>query len=220
MQLTTYYADKLFAHYSEVIRRDFPEWDAVIDELHRLEYFAAPASSRHHLSVKGGLFLHSVGVCERAMKLRAGIPGIPVWHIYLAGLLHDVGKCGMFYDGFLHKRYISDGEGGYSVTGTPLPFTTRDLSALNAARWDCPGDVIQAVLTHDGLYCDQNEPYINNQCLLSRLLANADDLQAKVFETEKEAFSSLPEHREAGQGGPGQGRAGLFGAGKVDSGLS
>ena len=207
MNLTTKLAHKFFAEYGVAISRGMdknhkpPRWwgEIMLNRLEQLKYFEAPASSKFHLSVPGGLFLHSVGVVERALKLRVGMSGIPAWKIMLAGIFHDVGKCGLLCGDFLRPRYVANTPGaGYSVYHAVPDFTVRDLSALYAGRFGLPWDVMQAILTHDGLYCDQNKPYISNQCNLSLLLMNADNLQSKIFETRTEAFLSLAEGGESG----------------------
>lgn len=43
----------------------------VIRHLERLGFFDAPASTRFHLNVKGGLMLHSWNVCNTALMLLA-----------------------------------------------------------------------------------------------------------------------------------------------------
>ena len=200
MQLITSHAVKLYNEYVQDICNYFGShrWHIISDDLEKLKYFEAPASSKFHLSIPGGLFLHSVGVVERALKLRQGMSGIPAWKIMLAGLLHDAGKCGTLCHGIIRPRYVPNTPGpGYSVYHAVPHFTVRDLSALYAGRWGLPWDVTQAILTHDGLYCDQNKPYIDSQCNLSLLLMNADNLQAKVFETKTEAFLGLVEGGES-----------------------
>jgi HD-like signal output (HDOD) protein len=141
--------------------------------------------------------------------MRVGMSGIPAWKIMLAGLLHDAGKCGLFLGEGLRPRYVltTGGCAGYTVQRTFPEFTVRDLSAMYAAAWNCPWDVVQAILTHDGLYCPQNAPYIDNMSNLSLLLMNADNLQSKIFETKTKAFLALAEGPEAGadRAAPGQG---------------
>ena len=42
----------------------------VIKHLERLGFFVAPASTKFHLNVKGGLMQHSWNVCNTALMLR------------------------------------------------------------------------------------------------------------------------------------------------------
>ena len=42
----------------------------VIKHLERLGFFTAPASTKFHLNVKGGLMQHSWNVCNTALMLR------------------------------------------------------------------------------------------------------------------------------------------------------
>ena len=78
--------------------------EKVIENLDKLGFFEAPASTRFHLSVKGGLVEHSVSVCRTAVKLRelaiAEKPELetrlPLESVMLAALLHDVCKAEIY----------------------------------------------------------------------------------------------------------------------------
>jgi len=200
MRLTKAYAEGMFQAYTEEIRNFWGRyfWDRVAEDLERMRYKEAPASSTHHLSIPGGLFLHSVGVTHRALTILNDMDIMPTWKVLLAGLLHDVGKCGLLCHGMIRTRYASNspGRGYFTVTHVPA-FTVRDLSAIYAGKWGLPWDVIQAILTHDGLYTEQNRPYINTQNDMAKLIANADNLQSQLFETEAEAFLDLPRAPES-----------------------
>lgn len=59
-------------------------------------FFEAPASAGHHLSIDGGLAIHSCSVLRYALSQRKnyGLP-IPIQSIIKCALLHDV--CKMFF---------------------------------------------------------------------------------------------------------------------------
>ena len=44
--------------------------DNVIIRLEELGFFKAPASTKFHLNYEGGLFEHSMNVCDMALELR------------------------------------------------------------------------------------------------------------------------------------------------------
>lgn len=63
------------------------------------DYFTAPASTRFHLSVPGGLAQHHLNV-YRALRDMNGRFKLRLSRdtMILVGLLHDVCKCGMYYE--------------------------------------------------------------------------------------------------------------------------
>ena len=90
--------------------------------LERIGYFKAPASCRHHLTVKGGLAEHSVNVTKLILELGAFRsfvynPQSP----YLVGMLHDLVKC-MCYeeacDGVF--RYVAPPYPGHGVASVMI----------------------------------------------------------------------------------------------------
>ena len=76
----------------------------VIKHLERLGFFTAPASTKFHLNVKGGLMQHSWNVCNTALMLREQMiqmkpelaEKLPVESVIIASLLHDVCKSDIY----------------------------------------------------------------------------------------------------------------------------
>lgn len=76
----------------------------VIEDLEKLGFFEAPASTRFHLCNRGGLVEHSLNVCKAALEL------LPIMHkmrpdlkddlredsVILCSLLHDVNKAEIY----------------------------------------------------------------------------------------------------------------------------
>ena len=70
--------------------------ETVIKHLDRLGFFVAPASTKFHLNVKGGLMQHSWNVCNTALMLREQMIAmnpdlagkLPEESVVLASLLH------------------------------------------------------------------------------------------------------------------------------------
>lgn len=77
---------------------------AVINGLERLGFFKAPASSRNHLAVEGGLCQHSLNVYNQAIGIRkfqvtinpAIAQKLPEQSVAAAALLHDVCKAEIY----------------------------------------------------------------------------------------------------------------------------
>jgi len=176
-------------------------WANIMPELKQMGYFTAPASTKFHLCISGGLLLHSVVVAAVALDLADRFaPGFCEHDIILAALLHDSGKCGLLSDGKLQPRYILNTEPfpswpkqqkwwtPYIYTDSKPMFTVRDLSAFYASRWGLSYDIIQAILAHDGAYDDANKKYGMNSSPLSSLLTVADLFSVSVLETKTECL--------------------------------
>lgn len=65
----------------------------IIEKLESKKFFKAPASSRYHLSVEGGLAVHSINVCRKSLELWKHIaPHIPEEEVIITSLFHDLNK--------------------------------------------------------------------------------------------------------------------------------
>ncbi len=59
-------------------------------------YLTAPASTKFHLCIEGGLLEHSVNVAGNLLKIKNVLaPEISDESCVIVGLLHDLGKAGM-----------------------------------------------------------------------------------------------------------------------------
>lgn len=84
----------------------------VISNLERLGFFTAPASTKFHLSIPGGLMLHSWNVCNTALMLRDQMilmkpelqEKLPIDSIIIASLLHDVCKSDIYKETLLNRK--------------------------------------------------------------------------------------------------------------------
>ena len=84
----------------------------VIKHLERLGFFVAPASTKFHLNVKGGLMQHSWNVYKTAMMLREQMilmkpelaEKLPEESVIIASLLHDVCKSNIYKDALLNRK--------------------------------------------------------------------------------------------------------------------
>ncbi len=118
--------------------------DMVISKLEELGFFEAPASSRFHLSCKGGLAEHSMNVYEAAAMLREQIirlkpeleAQLPMESVAICSLLHDACKTDIYKEGILSRKnedgfwekYV-----GYSVDyimGLPLGHGEKSVIML------------------------------------------------------------------------------------------
>ena len=86
--------------------------DQVLAKLEELGFFVAPASSKYHLSCKGGLLEHSMNVYNAAMMIREQAvktrpeleEQLPLDSVAICTLLHDVCKTDIYKEGILSTK--------------------------------------------------------------------------------------------------------------------
>ena len=121
--------------------------EQVIDMLEEKGFFEAPASSRFHLSCKGGLAEHSLNVYEAAIMLREQIiikkpeleAQLPLESVAICALLHDVCKTDIYKEGILSRKN-DDGYWekyvGFSVDyNMGLPLGHGEKSVIMLLSW-------------------------------------------------------------------------------------
>jgi len=113
----------------------------VIKHLDRLGFFTAPASTKFHLSVKGGLMEHSWNVCNTALMLREQMiqmkpelaDKLPEESVVIASLLHDVCKSNIYKDVILNRKNDQgywEKVPGYEVDYSSLPLGHGEKSVI------------------------------------------------------------------------------------------
>jgi hypothetical protein len=113
----------------------------VIKHLERLGFFTAPASTKFHLSVKGGLMEHSWNVCNTALMLREQMiqmkpelaDKLPEESVVIASLLHDVCKSNIYKDVILNRKNDQgywEKVPGYEVDYSSLPLGHGEKSVI------------------------------------------------------------------------------------------
>jgi hypothetical protein len=86
--------------------------DRVLKELEELGFYDAPASSKFHLSCKGGLLEHSINVYEAAILIREQAikvhpeleEQLPLASVTICTLLHDTCKTDIYKEGILSRK--------------------------------------------------------------------------------------------------------------------
>ena len=121
--------------------------DKVLSKLEEKGFFEAPASSKFHLSCKGGLLEHSLNVYEAAMFLREQVIArkpeleaqLPADSVAICALLHDTCKSDIYKEGILNRKN-ADGYWekyvGYQVDYTAgLPLGHGEKSVIMLLSW-------------------------------------------------------------------------------------
>ena len=136
--------------------------DQVLAKLEELGFFAAPASSKFHLSCKGGLLEHSMNVYnaaimirEQAVKTRPELEEqIPLDSVAICTLLHDVCKTDIYKEGILSRKN-ADGYWekylGYQVdynAGLPLGHGEKSVIMLLSWGLDLKPEEMLAIRWH------------------------------------------------------------------------
>ena len=120
--------------------------DTVITKLEELGFFDAPASTRFHLSRKGGLLEHSLNVYEAAMMVREKIVQrnpdlegqLPVESVILSTLLHDTCKADIYKSAILSRKNEAgywEKFPGYQVDYSNLPLGHGEKSVIMLLSW-------------------------------------------------------------------------------------
>ena len=139
--------------------------DNVIENLEKLGFFQAPASTVFHLNTTGGLLQHSVNVYEEAVAIREKQiemrpemePFLPLDSIAIAALLHDVCKAEI-YKPVEKSRKNSSGVWekymGYDVDYSEFPLGHGEKSVIRLLQWglEMTDDEIYAIRWHMGAW--------------------------------------------------------------------
>ena len=113
----------------------------VIRHLERLGFFDAPASTKYHLNVKGGLMQHSWNVYQTAVMLREQMirmkpeleQKLPMESIIIASLLHDACKSNICKETLVNRKNdqgIWEKVPGYDVDYSSLPLGHGEKSVI------------------------------------------------------------------------------------------
>ena len=136
--------------------------DGVIRQLEESGFFEAPASTRFHLSCKGGLLEHSMNVYQAALLLREQAikarpeleEQIPMDSVAICTLLHDTCKADIYKEGILSRKN-ADGYWekypGYQVdynAGLPLGHGEKSVIMLLSWGLDLTAEEMLAIRWH------------------------------------------------------------------------
>jgi hypothetical protein len=182
---------KTTEQYSELLarisaRKGVKELAAYLEK-HGL--FKAPASTKYHLCVEGGLLIHQVGVAKLALKLRETLmPDKSEESVILCALFHDAHKV---TDGFGNQTY--DKNNTATSDRQPYFWNTKQLgfggghkSALLISKFvDLTQDELQAIAYHDGPFVPAWDDIKSDPYPLTLLIHYADMWSTWVIEKVK-----------------------------------
>lgn len=161
----------------------------------KTDWAHAPASTKYHLAVDGGLLIHSVGVTETAISLRHILmPSIPLDSVIFCAMYHDIGKIysSVGPQGSLISRYrpnIQKSTGRLSPTqpfaynkgGNEIPLTVKDM-LLPTKFVDLSDAEMQALMLADGQYVPVNANLAHHETPLALIVHWSDYWNGHVIE--------------------------------------
>ena len=176
----------------------------VIKHLERLGFFTAPASTKFHLNVQGGLMQHSWNVCNTALMLREQMiqmkselaERLSEDSVIIASLLHDVCKSNIYKETILNRKNdqgVWEKVPGYDVDYSALPLGHGEKSVimLLALGLKLTRDEMLAIRWHMTAWelpfqSAEAKGYLNaakNKCPLLSIIQVADGLASAILES-------------------------------------
>lgn len=180
-----------------------PGMETVISNLEKLGFFEAPASTRFHLSVPGGLVQHSISVCKAAVNIRniavAEKPELesklPMESVLLVALLHDVCKAEIYKTAYRNVKNdlgVWEKVPTYETDYSHFPMGHGEKSVIRLMQWGVrlTKDEMLAIRWHMNAWDIpfQSHESLGNlnaakeQCPLLTILQTADMLSSMIYE--------------------------------------
>ncbi len=178
--------------------------DRVISKLESMGFFTAPASSKNHLCVEGGLLEHSMNVYKMAKMIREQLlavqPELKIKEesVIIASLLHDVCKADIYKKGL---KWRKDDQGrweqyeAYEIdyTNFPMGHGEKSVMMLLMCGLRMEQDELLAIRWHMGAWNLAFQNFEDKSCIsaaadkcpLVTLIQTADNLAAHVLEVDK-----------------------------------
>lgn len=178
--------------------------DRVISKLESMGFFTAPASSKNHLCVEGGLLEHSMNVYKMAKMIREQLlavqPELKIKEesVIIASLLHDVCKADIYKKGL---KWRKDDQGrweqyeAYEIdyTNFPMGHGEKSVMMLLMCGLRMEQDELLAIRWHMGAWNLAFQNFEDKSCIsaaadkfpLVTLIQAADNLAAHVLEVDK-----------------------------------
>ena len=178
--------------------------DRVISKLESMGFFTAPASSKNHLCVEGGLLEHSMNVYKMAKMIREQLlavqPELKIKEesVIIASLLHDVCKADIYKKGL---KWRKDDQGrweqyeAYEIdyNNFPMGHGEKSVMMLLMCGLRMEQDELLAIRWHMGAWNLAFQNFEDKSCIsaaadkcpLVTLIQAADNLAAHVLEVDK-----------------------------------
>lgn len=109
------------------------------DELDKIGFFTAPASTIYHGNYEGGLFDHSLEVAKQLINLteKLGLTWIDENSPFIVGMFHDLCKCNDYVWDIETEAYIYNPENIFPDHGTESIIRAQQIIKLNDEEITC-----------------------------------------------------------------------------------
>lgn len=144
------------------------------------QFYEAPCSGRYHLSMPGGLAVHSLNVYVTMYKLNDSLnAGLDKNSMIITGLLHDIGKATYHAKDTYIPNILKDGKLSLSkpyIHNSALLGIPHEIASLEiiSKYIDLTEDEAMSVVAHNGLYTQTGYFIRGKETKLYLLLSTAD----------------------------------------------
>ena len=120
--------------------------EETINQLEKLGFFEAPASTKFHLAYEGGLLEHSLNVCRIALMIRKQVilvrpdleEELPIESVIITSLLHDVCKAEIYKKAIKRRKNefgVWEDYAGYDVDYSEFPVGHGEKSVIELLQF-------------------------------------------------------------------------------------
>lgn len=164
----------------------------LLDYMDKAGFYTAPASTKYHGAIEGGLADHSINVWRIAIQTAQGIMGVDInaMHdsIVITSILHDLGKVGQFgkplYVDNVLKKGISEAQ-PYKTNPDLRTLPHEIVSCIEIERFiELTPEEQQAIAWHNGLYGAFKYEIAGKETPLYMILHFADMWASRVLEVD------------------------------------
>lgn len=187
--LMTSFREQYIQLFKNEIKRDGA--DKLLHYLENSDFFTAPASTRYHLSIEGGLCQHSLNVYSTLCQLSENhMPAVSRESLAVVGMLHDVCKIGCYRETTRNVKKNGRWETvPYYEFDDDLPYGHGKKSVyIISSFMKLNREEAFAIRFHMGFsdeYCDRrNVGKVFEQYPLALLLHAADQFSASILESK------------------------------------
>lgn len=164
----------------------------LLEYMDKAGFYTAPASTKYHGAVEGGLAEHSINVWRIAIQTAQGIMGVDINTLHdsivITSILHDLGKVGQFgkplYVDNVLKKGISEAQ-PYKTNPDLRTLPHEVVSCIDIQRFiQLTPEEQQAIAWHNGLYGAFKYEIQGKETPLYMILHFADMWASRVLEVD------------------------------------
>lgn len=165
--------------------------DDLLDYMEKNSFYSAPCSGRYHLSMPGGLAVHSLNVYKTMIKLKDALnTNLEINSIKIVSLLHDIGKCSYHGKETYIANTLKDGKLSLAkpyVTNSALLGIPHEIASLEIISKfiALTEEEAHSIIFHNGLYTPTGYAIKGKETKLYLLLHTADMWCSRFMEVSQ-----------------------------------